>query len=377
MKPEALLAIIRDPGQPWFENAAASQIASELAPRSSPNILPYDGVAPQFDGEPILCGPNVSVLGRVQIGAGSALGRGAVVRADGHFVKVGTDFALGEGSTIHISHELYPTVVGYGVSVGRNCVVHACRVGDGSVVEDDVVILDGSVVASGVLIEAGSNVFPRSELSAGLVYAGSPAKPVRRTTPMELQERARCIRALSVASALARSRNGSSQQLSSPECGFVALTASVSGHVELGRGASIFFGCALSAEDGSILIGDNSNVQDNTIMVCRSGNIVIGSGTTIGHNVRMNNCVVGSRSLVGMGSLLSTGTTVEDDVFLAAGSTTDAHQILETGWLWAGRPARPMSRLNEGRRAAITATVRHYSAYALSYEYAQKTLTKH
>jgi carbonic anhydrase/acetyltransferase-like protein (isoleucine patch superfamily) len=376
MKPEALLAIIRDPNQPWFQNDAASQIASELVPRSLPNILPYDGTAPQFDGEPIMCGPNVSVLGRVQIGAGSTLGRGVVARADGHFVKVGTNFTLGEGSTIHISHEVYPTVVGDGVSVGRNCVVHACIVGDGSVVEDDVVILDGSVVANGVLIEAGSIVFPRSELSAGFVYAGSPAKAVRRTTLMELQERARCVKELSVASALPISIRGSSQKLSSPERGFVASTASVSGHVELGRGASIFFGCALSAKDGSILIGDNTNVQDNTVMSCRSGNIVVGSGTTIGHNVRMNNCVVGNRSLVGMGSILNVGTTVEDDVFLAAGSTTDAHQTLETGWLWAGRPARPMSKLSESRRDIMGVIIEHYSVYASSYDRAQMALTK-
>src|SRR5271156_4591499 len=155
----------------------------------APLILPYEGVSPHFAAAPRQCGIRSSVLGKAQIGARLTLAPHSVIRADGHFVRIGDDFHLGEFSTVHIAHDLYPTLIGHRVTVGRNAVIHACTVGDQCVVEDDVVILDGSIIESGIAIEAGSTVFPRSKLTAGRVYSGSPAKLIRDLAPGELSER--------------------------------------------------------------------------------------------------------------------------------------------------------------------------------------------
>ena len=58
-----------------------------------------------------------------------------MIRADGHYVRAGDDLTLGHGATIHIAHDVYPTIVGNGVTVGSNAVIHACEVQDGCVVE--------------------------------------------------------------------------------------------------------------------------------------------------------------------------------------------------------------------------------------------------
>ncbi len=160
---------------------------------AAPFVLPYAGVSPTFASPP-LAAPGAAVLGRATIGRNVRLGASCVIRADGHFVRIGDDCCLGTRSTIHIDHEVYPAIVGDRVSVGENAVVHACTLGSDIVVEDGAVILDGSVVPDGVVIEAGAIVFPRSKLESGRLYSGMPARPVRDLKPGEIEERAARIR---------------------------------------------------------------------------------------------------------------------------------------------------------------------------------------
>ena len=119
---------------------------SEAGSRPGLLTLPFGGVKPRFAGSPAFCGPGSSVLGRAELGAGAWLGGRACVRADGHFVRVGERFWMGDRSTVHIAHDLYPTIIGDGVTVGRNACVHACTVGDGCGYESLTFLADGDVV---------------------------------------------------------------------------------------------------------------------------------------------------------------------------------------------------------------------------------------
>jgi carbonic anhydrase/acetyltransferase-like protein (isoleucine patch superfamily) len=346
-------------------------MASALLPHVTPFILPFEGTWPRFASEPRLCGTGASVLGRVTLGTRASLGAGTVIRADGHFVRIGDDFHLGEMSTVHIAHEVYPAIVGDRVAVGRDAVVHACTVGDDCVIEDGVVVLDGSVVENGVLIEAGSTIFPRSTLNSGFAYAGSPAKPVRELAPGELEQRARLLHE-TVAPSLFMAAAGVAADIGGlPADVFVGRTARLAGRVELAAGVSILFGCRLDAAQSPIAIGTNTNVQDNTRIDASEGEVVIGPGTTIGHNVQIRAGRIGAHALIGIGADLAAGTIVDDDVLLAAGATTTPQQQLEGGWLWGGRPARPLSRLNDTRRAAMQDIVDQYRGYGAAYRAAQ------
>jgi carbonic anhydrase/acetyltransferase-like protein (isoleucine patch superfamily) len=61
-------------------------------------------------------------------------------------------------------------------------------------------------------------------------------------------------------------------------------------------------------------------------------------------------------------------------VLLAAGSTTVEGQRLESGWLWAGRPARPLSRLDDAKRAMMAVIIEQYCGYADDFRRLQSSL---
>lgn len=341
-----------------------------MQPGAHPGLLtlPFGGTEPRFSGSPAFCGPGSSVLGRAELGAGVWLGGRACVRADGHFVRVGDRFWMGDRSTVHIAHDLYPTIIGDGVTVGRNACVHACTVGDDCVIEDDVVILDGSVLGAGVLVEAGSIVFGKSELAAGSVYAGFPAKRVGALDADELARRRARVRQAGTAEATPVPNPAA---LAHPE--FVAITASLSGRVEIGAGCGVYFSCELDAGDGRIIVGENTNIQDNTVIACRGGDVVIGRDSTLGHNVRLlGACRIGERTLIGIGAVLAEGTVVEDDVLLGAGARTVPGQRIESGWLWGGDPARAIAPLDERKRSLIAWTIERYCEYSRSYRALQQ-----
>jgi len=285
-------------------------------------------------------------------------------------VVLGDRFWLGNRSTVHIATETHGTQVGDRVTVGRNAVVHACTVGSDVVIEDDVIILDGSTVGDGVLIEAGATLFPRSTLEPGHVYGGSPAKRLRPIAPEELAERAERLRE-AAASAPAASEGDRPEV---DESVFVARTARLRGRVALGAGSSVLFSCDLQAEVGPIVVGADANIQDNTVIRTRGEGVVIGRDTTIAHNVRMADCRVGARSLIGIGCTLAPGTVVADDVMLAGGAATDPGQLLESGHLWGGRPARILAPLDADKRRMMSQIVEGYCAHGRTYRREQAAL---
>lgn len=341
-----------------------SQIPARLL---SPLILPYRSARPEF-GEPLaFAGDRSAVLGRATLGRGVRLGTASVIRADGHFVQAGDDFFLGPRATVHIVHDLYPAVIGDRVTVGTNAVVHACTLGSDIVVEDGSVILDGSVVEDELVLEAGSIAFPRSTFSRGKLYGGMPARPIRDLQPGELSKRAAAIRDRAGKSTVGHAELPPRPQ-NVHESVFVAATARLAGAISAGPNASIWFGCELDSNGGEISIGHGTNIQDNTVIRCRPGErFALGALSTIGHNVTLGDCTIGERSLIGISSVVASGTVVESDVLLAAGAQTREGQVLESGWLWGNRPAQKLAPLDAAKRELIAVTGEQYCGYAQDF----------
>jgi carbonic anhydrase/acetyltransferase-like protein (isoleucine patch superfamily) len=330
-------------------------------------LLPFYDIVPRFAGPLLHAGARSTVIGRATIGTGASLGEDCVVRADGQEVHIGDNVFLGHRSMVHIVHDILAAIIGSNVTVGDNSIVHACTVGDNCVIENDVTILDGAVVEDRVLIESGSTVFPRKVLKSGSVYAGSPAQPVRPLREGELDERAAVLRALRT-SVPALPDHGEVFG----DAVFIARTSQRAGRLAFAPGSSLFFSCVADAGTGTISVGENTNIQDNTIMRAGSGDLVIGREVTIGHNVQMGAVHIGAQSLVGMGAVLADGTVLQDDVLLAAGATTEPGQVLDSGWLWGGRPAKALSRLDEARRLTMVETYRTYCDYSQTYRRLQQ-----
>ncbi|MEP1444349.1 MAG: gamma carbonic anhydrase family protein [Hyphomicrobiales bacterium] len=321
----------------------------------------YDGISPVINGDLAFAGGGAVVLGRVTLGDRAWLGAFSVLRADGHDVIIGDNFHLGDHATVHIAHDIYPTNIGDHATVGSNAVIHACDVGDGCVVEQDAVILDGASVGAGAVISKGAVVFPRSQLEGGWLYTGSPAKPVKKLSPAELDGYHQKIRGET--SSLAGDEN---QRVFDLNC-FVAHSAQVQGQVSAEEGVGIWYGCHLNANTHRITIGAGSNVQDNSILRCKASDIVIGPNVTIGHNVTLSDCTIEQGSLIGIGAVIAAGTVVESDVLVAAGAQTEAGQRLTKGKVWAGRPAREIGVMDDKKREMMSEILSLYRAYAISF----------
>ncbi len=322
--------------------------------------LPYLHHVPKLAEPPVALGEGTAIIGRASVGNGAYFGALAMIRADGHYVTVGDDFWFGARSAVHIAHERIPTVIGNGVTVGTNSTVHACTVGDECVVEDNVVILDGSVVGDGCVIAAGSVVFPRTELPAGQWCEGSPAKPVRPVTAQQLAAARARVRGLILAT---RVQPMEGDGFSGGESNYVAPTAATRGRIVLEPDTSVWFSCELDADKYEISAGSGTNIQDNTVILAHAGPVKIGTEVTIGHNVTLQACQIGNKSLIGMGAVIAPGTVVEDDVLVAAGTVTLPGQRLTSGYMWAGRPARQLGVLDDVKRDIIKYGASHYVDY--------------
>src|SRR5262245_41004348 len=297
------------------------------------------------------------------------MGALSVIRADGHFIRVGDDFRLGSRSTLHINHEIYPCIVGDRVAVGDNACVHACTVGSDVVIGDGVVILDGAVLEDNVLLEPGSTVFPNKHVPGGLRYAGSPAKAVARLDAGELAaRRAAMVGAPGAENGPRWWRGASAAGRNIHPSVFIAGTASVRGRLLAAEDASIWYSNDFDAGSATICLGARTNVQDNTTIRCATQQgVSIGHSCVVGHNVTLHDCIIGNETLIGIGSRVAPGTRVGDRVLLAAAARTTPGQVLEGGWMYAGRPARKFAPLDDAKLALTALIVRQYCQYARDF----------
>jgi carbonic anhydrase/acetyltransferase-like protein (isoleucine patch superfamily) len=92
---------------------------------------------------------------------------------------------------------------------------------------------------------------------------------------------------------------------------WIAPNAIVLGNVILKKNASIWFGAVLRGDNDTITVGENSNVQDNSVLHTDNGSpLTIGANVTVGHMVMMHGCTIGDGSLVGIGSIILNGARI-------------------------------------------------------------------
>jgi len=341
-----------------------------------PLILPYAGISPALATPLAHAGEGSAILGRVTLGRHASVGHRTVLRADGHDVKAGDDFHAGARSTLHIAHEVFPCIVGDRVTVGEDACVHACMVGSNVIVGGRTVILDGAVVGDNVIFEPGSTVYPGKRIDGGHVYTGSPAKMVR---PVESGEVAKRREAMLAAHKEAAPDTAASSITASSKIDpsvFIASTARVRGRLLAAASCSIWFSNNFDVGEAGVSIGLRTNVQDNTVIRAVSRGVTIGADTTIGHNVTMEDCSIGNHCLIGIGSHVAQDTVVEDHVLLAASARTEPGQVLESGWLYAGSPAKKLTPLDQGKRDMIALIIVQYRQYAMDYKAAEQALRK-
>ncbi|MEZ6046938.1 MAG: gamma carbonic anhydrase family protein [Planctomycetaceae bacterium] len=144
---------------------------------------------------------------------------------------------------------------------------------------------------------------------------------------------------------------------------WVAPTATVLGRVKLGRNSTIFFGTVLRGDGDGIVVGEESNIQDLSMVHTDHGYpCVIGDRVTIGHRAIVHSCTVEDDVMVGMGSILLTGCVIGQGALIAAGSVVLEGTVVPPHTLWAGTPAKELRTLSEDQqKSAFGMPYQHYA----------------
>ncbi len=149
---------------------------------------------------------------------------------------------------------------------------------------------------------------------------------------------------------------------------FVAPDAVLIGKVRLLKGASIWFGAVLRGDNEWITVGQDSNVQDHSIIHADPGQPVeIGRGVTIGHRVIVHSASVGEDSLIGMGAILLNRARIGARCLVGAASLVTEGKSFEDGKMILGSPAKAMRDLTPEQVAGIKMSAESYVANARRY----------
>ena len=147
-------------------------------------VYPYQDRRPRL-GERVFVAPGAHVVGDVTLGDDVSIWFGCVVRGDVHSISIGAATNIQDGTVVHVTHETHPTVIGEGVVVGHQAVLHGCTVEDGALVGIGARVLDGAVVERGAQVAAGAVVTPGHRVPAGHLAVGIPARPRRQLSDGE------------------------------------------------------------------------------------------------------------------------------------------------------------------------------------------------
>ncbi len=137
---------------------------------------------------------------------------------------------------------------------------------------------------------------------------------------------------------------------------FIAPTATVVGDVTLGERVSVYYGAVVRGDEGAIVIGKDTNIQDGVVVHEETR---VGCGCTIGHNAILHACTVGDNTLVGMGAIVLNGAVVGNDCIIGAGALVTGGTVIPDGMMVLGSPAKIRRPLTEeeiagNRRSAET-----------------------
>lgn len=147
---------------------------------------------------------------------------------------------------------------------------------------------------------------------------------------------------------------------------FVADNATLVGDIVSGDGCSFWFNSVVRGDVNSISIGSHTNVQDGAIIHCtyEQASTEIGSNVNIGHRAIVHGCTLHDHVLIGMGAIVMDHAVVEEYCLIAAGAVVLENSVCESGYIYAGTPARKIKPLSGEQRKLLDELPGRYELYA-------------
>jgi carbonic anhydrase/acetyltransferase-like protein (isoleucine patch superfamily) len=150
---------------------------------------------------------------------------------------------------------------------------------------------------------------------------------------------------------------------------YIADGTIIIGSVDIGKNSSIWFNSVLRGDVAPIVIGENSNIQDGTVIHTSrfNGPVMIGSNVTIGHMALIHAASIANYAFIGMRSIIMDFAIIEEYGFVAAGSLVSPHKIIKSKELWMGIPAKFIRFVTDKELEQMEDNNRSYIELAKSY----------
>ena len=153
-------------------------------------IRQFEGTEPTLaDG--VFVDEAAVVIGDVVLGEDSSVWPMAVIRGDVNQISIGARSNIQDGSILHVTHAGpysktgYALEVGDDVTIGHQVTLHGCTIESACLIGMGAIVMDGAVVESGAMVAAGALVSPRTRVTGGWLWKGSPARAARELTEQE------------------------------------------------------------------------------------------------------------------------------------------------------------------------------------------------
>lgn len=155
----------------------------------------------------------------------------------------------------------------------------------------------------------------------------------------------------------------------------VHQSAFVNGQVRLAAGVSVWPTAVIRGDVAAITVGEDTNIQDGAVLHTSHGSayggefpLHLGARVTVGHRAVLHGCRIEDEVLIGMGAIVLDGAHLASHVIVAAGALVPPKKRLESGWIYAGNPARPLRPLTEAEHQFFAYSAQHYRQLAAQYD---------
>ncbi len=147
---------------------------------------------------------------------------------------------------------------------------------------------------------------------------------------------------------------------------FIAPNATIVGDVILGKNCSVWFNAVIRGDVNAITIGNDTNIQDGAVIHATylKAATTIGNRVSIGHNAIVHGCILKDHILIGMGAIVMDNALVEDYVIIAAGSVVLENTHCESGFIYAGTPAKKVKSISDAQRELLNKLPDNYIMYS-------------
>ena len=142
---------------------------------------------------------------------------------------------------------------------------------------------------------------------------------------------------------------------------YIAPTAVIIGDVTIGKNSSVWFNAVLRGDIDWIRIGENTNIQDGSVLHCSTGvETFVGNNVTVGHNCILHSCHIDDGSLIGMGAVVIDGVRIGKNCLVGAGSMVAPNKVIPDNSLVYGNPAKVIRSLSAEEIEKMHKGAEHY-----------------